>query len=194
MNPQDDNLILTEDEIVLEWLNMHIDHVSLLWLLPVCFMFHDFEEILTIEAWSRKYSSRVSAALPRVMRKMYGSMAGMTTTNFATDVLFVYILIVTVTAAAVFFSFYLLYLAVLAIFLLHVFTHLGQSIYLKLYTPGVITAVLIALPYSLYAFYRLLEAGTVSRTDVGWSLLLLVILAPPVVWGLVKSRMRYRQD
>lgn len=193
MNPQDDNIILREDEIVLEWLNTNIDMISLLWLLPVCFMFHDFEEILTVESWGKKNGPSINAKLPRAMRNMYSSMMAMTTKKFATDVLFVYILIVTVTVAAVFFSFYLLFVAVLAIFLLHVFTHLGQSIYLKLYTPGVVTAVLIALPYSLYAFYRLFETETVSRADLGWSLLLVVLLAPPAIWGMVKSRVRHMQ-
>ncbi|WP_379141779.1 HXXEE domain-containing protein [Paenibacillus sp. sgz500992] len=178
---------------MLSWLNLHIDTISLLWLLPVCFMFHDFEEILTVESWAGKYGSRVEAALPKYMSTMYRSTMRMTTRAFAMDVLFVYILIVTVTVLAVFFSFYWLYLAVLAVFLLHVFTHLGQSIYLKLYTPGVVTAVLVALPYSMYAFYRLLEAETVSFADIGWSLLLLLCLAPPAVWGLMKSRMRRNQ-
>ena len=107
------------------------------------------------------------------------------------DVLFVYILIVGVTFAAVFLEFYLPYLAVLAVFLLHVFTHLAQSIVLRMYTPGVVTAVLIALPYSLYAFYRLLQENVVSEADIGWSLLLMVIVAPPLVWGLMKNRTRY---
>ncbi|CAM4461652.1 HXXEE domain-containing protein [Paenibacillus typhae] len=178
---------------MLDWLNQHIDTISLLWLLPVCFMFHDFEEILTVESWGITYGNRVEAAIPPRMRKMYKSSMRMTTRNFALDVLFVYFLIVSVTAAAVFFSFYTLYLAVTALFLLHVFTHFGQSIYLKLYTPGVVTALFIALPYSLYAFYRLLSEKIVGLHDFGWALLLLFLLTPPVVWGLLKSRGRHQR-
>lgn len=179
---------------MLGWLNLHIDMVSLLWLLPVCFMFHDFEEILTVEAWGNKYGTRVEAAIPRRMRRMYNSSMRMTTRDFAMDVLFVYILIVTVTCIAVFFSFYWLYLSVTAVFLLHVFTHLGQSIFLKMYTPGVLTALFVAFPYSLYAFYRLLSEDTVSPTDIAWSLLLVLLLTPPIVWGLMKSRARYKKS
>lgn len=89
---------------MLEWLSVHIDIVSLLWLLPILFMFHDFEEILTIEAWGAKYRTKLEAAIPSFMRKTYHSMLQMTTRNFAMDVLFVYIFIVTVTCIAVFFS------------------------------------------------------------------------------------------
>lgn len=64
---------------MLSWLNLHIDTISLLWLLPVCFMFHDFEEILTVESWAGKYGSRVEAALPKYMSTMYRSTMHMTT-------------------------------------------------------------------------------------------------------------------
>ncbi|AIQ35458.1 membrane protein [Paenibacillus sp. FSL R5-0345] len=177
-----------------EWLSVHINEVSLLWLLPILFMFHDFEEILVIEAWSAKYGTRVKAAIPPFMRKMYTSMMHMTTRNFALDVLFVYILIVAVTCIAVFFSYYLLYLAVLAVFFFHVFTHLGQTIYLKMYTPGVVTAVLVVLPYSLYAYYRLLDDGVVSIADIGLSLVVVLLLLPPLMWLLVKNRTRNKQN
>ncbi|WP_375102744.1 HXXEE domain-containing protein [Paenibacillus sp. RS8] len=177
-----------------EWLSVHINEVSLLWLLPILFMFHDFEEILVIEAWSSKYGTRVEAAIPPFMRTMYTSMMHMTTRNFALDVLFVYILIVAVTCIAVFFSYYLLYLAVLAVFFFHVFTHLGQTIYLKMYTPGVVTAVLVVLPYSLYAYYRLLDDGVVSIADIGLSLVVVLLLLPPLMWLLVKNRTRNKQN
>ncbi|WP_039839151.1 HXXEE domain-containing protein [Paenibacillus sonchi] len=179
---------------MIHWLNLHIDQVSLLWLLPILFMFHDFEEILTVESWGIKYGPKVEAALPPGKWNPYRSMLRMTTRNFAADVLFVYIVVVAVTCTAVFFSFYWLYLAVLAVFLLHVFTHLGQSMILKIYTPGVVTAVLIALPYSSYAFYRLLKENTVSWVDVCWSLLLMALLAPAIVWRLVKSRQRHQPE
>jgi hypothetical protein len=180
--------------LVLDWLSVHINEVSLLWLLPILFMFHDFEEILFVEAWSTSKGKRVDAVLPPFMRKMYTSMSHMTTRNFALDVLFVYILIVVVTCIAVFFSYYLLYLAVLAVFFLHVFTHLGQTIYLKMYTPGVVTAVLVVLPYSLYAYYRLLEDSVVSVADIGWSLLVVLLLLPLMLWLLVKNRARNKQN
>lgn len=180
--------------MMLNWLQIHMDVISLLWLLPVVFMFHDFEEILTVEAWGNKHGPAITASLSPALRKRMAPMMGMTTRDFAMDVLFVYILIVGVTFVAVFLEFYWPYLAVLAVFLLHVFTHLAQSMVLKLYTPGVVTAVLLAFPYSLYAFYRLLHEGIVSEADIGWSLLLLLILTPPLVWGLMKKRTRHKHS
>ncbi|WP_171719256.1 HXXEE domain-containing protein [Paenibacillus phytohabitans] len=177
--------------MMLNWLQIHMDVTSLLWLLPVFFMFHDFEEILTVEAWGNKHGPAITASLSPSLQKRLAPMMGMTTRNFAMDVLFVYILIVGVTFVAVFLEFYWLYLAVLAVFLLHVFTHLAQSIVLRLYTPGVVTAVLVALPYSIYAFYRLLYENVVSEADIGWSVLLMLILTPLLVWGMMKNRTRH---
>lgn len=177
-----------------EWLSVHVDDISLLWLFPILFMFHDFEEILFVESWNAKYGEQIKEDIPPYMRRMYSTMTRMTTRNFAVDVLFVYILVVMVTCIAVFFSFYLLYLAVVAVFFIHVFTHLGQSIFLKKYTPGVVTAVLIALPYSLYTYYRLLDNGIITRVDIGWSLLMVLVLLPPILWVLMRSRLRYNQD
>ncbi|MEK4852567.1 HXXEE domain-containing protein [Paenibacillus sp. FSL H7-0756] len=179
---------------MMNFLQLHIDLTSLLWLLPVCFMFHDFEEILTVEAWGKKRGQAVTASVSHALRKRIAPMMSVTTRNFAMDVLFVYILIVGVTFLAVFLEFYWPYLAVVAVFLLHVFTHLAQTIVLKLYTPGVVTAVLVAFPYSLYAFYRLLHDGVVSEADIGWSLLLMLMLTPPLVWGLMKKRTRHKHS
>lgn len=79
-----------------------MDVTSLLWLLSVCFMFHDFEEILTVEAWGNKHGPAITASLSPSLQKRLAPMMDMTTRNFAMDVLFVYILIVGVTFAAVF--------------------------------------------------------------------------------------------
>ncbi|WP_160297230.1 HXXEE domain-containing protein [Paenibacillus sp. IHBB 10380] len=50
--------------------------------------------------------------------------------------------------------------------LIHVFTHLTQSIYLKCYTPEVVTGLLITLPYSIYLFYRMIIEELVSLKGV----------------------------
>jgi hypothetical protein len=176
--------------LLLETLHSHIHILSLLWLFPVLFLFHDFEEILTVENWSVTNGDRIMSTLPPFARKLYGSSFRMNTRQFAADVLWVYSIIVAVTAAAVFFSFYLPYLAVLAVFFVHVFTHVGQSLYLRMYTPGVVTAVVLALPYSLYAYYRLLSEQIIDSGDIVASLSVVAVLAPVALLLLVKGRRR----
>lgn len=173
---------------LLNVLNEHVELLSLLWLFPVTFLFHDFEEILTVEKWAAKHGDRVSQTLPGFAKRAFQSSLRMNTFHFAKDVLWVYSLIVLVTMLAVFIDFYLLFLAALHLYFLHVFTHIGQTLFLKQYTPGVATAIFPVLPYSLYAYYRLLSDQIVSSTDLLWGLGAMLILVPLGVILLLKGR------
>lgn len=174
--------------MIIDLLNRHIDLISLLWLFPITFMFHDFEEIITVEKWINRHGHHVKSKMPSFAQKLYDSSFRINTLHFAKDVLWVYSLIVTVTVLAVFFHFYLPLLATLHVYFFHVFTHVGQSIFLRIYTPGVMTAIFPVLPYSLYAYYRLFSDGVVSSQDLIWSLILLIILLPIALTILFKGR------
>ncbi|MGE8207805.1 HXXEE domain-containing protein [Heyndrickxia sp. NPDC080065] len=81
-------------------------------------------------------------------------------------------------------------LILLAIFFLHAFTHLGQAIYLKSYTPGVMTSIILILPYSFYTYYRLLSSDIITTTDLVWSGLSILITGPLLFFLLSISRNR----
>jgi hypothetical protein len=169
-------------------LDSHIDLVSVLWLLPIVFMFHDFEEILTVEKWLAGRGEYVLGKMPPFLKRLFADSFRMNTLLFARDVLWIYTFIVAAAAAAAFFQFYMPFLVILAIFFLHVFTHAAQAIVLRMYTPGVATAWLLVLPYSLYAYYRLLGSGTIGRDDIVLSLVLMTLLLPVGLWLLVRDR------
>ncbi|MFD1775040.1 HXXEE domain-containing protein [Paenibacillus rhizophilus] len=175
---------------MLEWLDAAVNWVSLLWLFPVLFMFHDFEEILTVEKWAENNRDKVLAAMPPFARKALLPSLHCGTRQFAQDVLYVYSVIVASTLLAVLFSVYLPFLAALSLFFLHSFTHAFQALYLKRYTPGVWTAILIALPYSAYAFYRFLDGGAADWSDIGSSLIVLLVIGPPLLLLLLKGRQK----
>ena len=167
-----------------------IDLASVLWLLPLTFVFHDFEEILKVENWLCRRGEAVLGMVPVRFRRFLQDTFRMNTKRFAEDVLWIYTVIFGVTAMAVFFGIYLPYLAVLAVYFLHVFTHLGQAVVLRMYTPGVTTAVLIALPYSLYAYYRLLSGGVIGWDDALRGLALAVLCLPLLAWLVLEGRRR----
>lgn len=177
--------------MLLESINAHIDLLSLLWLFPIVFMFHDFEEILTIEAWAKANREKVLAHAPSFVQNFLSDSLKMNTLHFAKDVLWVYTLIVTSTVLAVFFSFYYLFLMFLFLVFIHVFTHIAQAVYLRSYTPGVATSPILVLPYSLYAYYRLLAEGVVDTGDIVISSLLMLISLPLLIGIILKGRSRY---
>lgn len=177
-------------QLVLQFFDAHIDVSSLLWLFPITFMFHDFEEILTVEKWGNARGPGILKTLPGLAKKMYASSLQINTHRFAQDVLVVYSIIVTATLLAAFFQSYFLFLAVLHLYFLHVFTHIGQALLLKMYTPGVATAIVPVLPYSLYAYYRLMSEGIVGWSDMLWGLAILAVLLPFCLLLLLKGRHR----
>lgn len=68
------------------------------------------------------------------------------------------------------------------------FTHLGQAFYLRKYTPGVITSIILVLPYSSYTYYRLLKEQVISGTDILWSTIGAFIIVPILFLFLVYER------
>ena len=174
--------------MVLEWLDSQLHLISVLWLFPILFMFHDFEEILTVEKWTKQNKEQVLAVLPKSIRKYFYSSFQMTTVQFANDVFWIFLTITTATCLAVIFSFYYIFLMLLFIFFAHVFTHLGQAFYLRKYTPGVITSIILVLPYSSYTYYRLLKEQVISGTDILWSTIGAFIIVPILFLFLVNER------
>lgn len=135
----------------------------LIWLFPVVFLIHDGEEILTVERWGKAHLPALRARFGR--RPLVGAVisraADTNTARFTTTVacLLVAILVASYLGTV---GQPLWFAAALAVFFVNVFTHAGQSVIYGGYTPGVITAVLVALPYSLYTYARLFAAGTLT--------------------------------
>lgn len=168
---------------MLEALNGWVSVNTLLWLFPVFFMLHDFEEIIFIESWWKKYGHAVLPKLPSALQPRVMKMAGMTSGQFAVAVMLEFIVFIPITYAASERGVYLLFLGCNAVLFLHVFTHVGQSLYLRRYTPGVVTAVVFALPYPAYLFYRLTQEGIVTWPDIGLSIPFGILLLPLVLAG-----------
>ena len=145
-----------------------------IWVFPLAFLLHDLEEIVTMERFRREHQER----FPKFLR----NIAAITTRQFT--------LAVGVLLALTLLASYLatrsprqmdLFTTGLAIFLVHVFGHIGQSLFFRTYTPGVITAVLVVLPYSLYGFHRLFTAHLIDDNNFTTSVLVGTLLFVPLV-------------
>lgn len=167
----------------LNWLNAHISIESLSWLFLAAFMIHDLEEIIWVEPWFKKNYIKVSGAIPRTVQSMLSSMGSITSSQFAVAVGIEFILFIPVTFLAAEHHQFLFLTSVNSIFFLHVFTHVGQSLYVKMFTPGVITAIFIVLPYSVYLFYRLLSEGLIDWNLIFLSIPVGLIIIPVVLFG-----------
>ncbi|CAM4295736.1 MAG: HXXEE domain-containing protein [Paenibacillus macerans] len=156
---------------------------TLVWLFIVAFVIHDLEEIIWVEPWMKKNARRVAPALPLRMRPAFEKMSRLTSSQFAVAVLMEFIIFIPFTYIAAEKGRFFMFLAFNTLFFLHVFTHLGQSLYLRKYTPGVVTAVLVVLPYTVYLFSRLLGEKWVTWGEILFSVPVGFILAPCVLLG-----------
>ncbi|MED4584781.1 HXXEE domain-containing protein [Brevibacillus choshinensis] len=159
---------------------------GVIWLLLVVFVLHDLEELIAVENWLLKNKGSVMEKAPRWLRGMIEPSLSMSTAQFAVAVTCIFVVLSTAVLLTVstweqrtFFPFFLVCLHVL---FLHIFTHIGQSILLRTYTPGVVTAVALALPYCLYTYIRLFTEGVITWSLVG-STLPYVVFIVPVLYG-----------
>jgi hypothetical protein len=131
-----------------------------LWLLPIVFIIHDGEELLTMPGWIVRHQreldqlARMNETAAEIVRSL-----PKTTSQVAFAIGFILLLFVVVTIGASCSGkrgFWLYaYASLLGVLFLHVFTHIAQAILIGGYAPGVIGAVIAIIPGTLYLYKRL---------------------------------------
>jgi hypothetical protein len=128
-----------------------------LWLLPLIFIIHDGEELLTMPGWIASHQQELDrlARMSDIAAEMIRSLPT-TRAQVAIAISFILLLFVVVTLGASLSSkrgFWLYaYASLLGVLFLHVFTHIGQAILVGGYAPGVIGAVVAIIPGALYIY------------------------------------------
>jgi Protein of unknown function with HXXEE motif len=133
----------------------------LVWALPLVFLIHDGEEILAMSRWIRANRARLEQR--NWIHKLLTRAADIPRPKFIVAVAFIFAIVVTVTLVSI----PLLrqgrhldmFTVAVTMLLLNAFTHIGYSLIVRGYTPGVATAVLVLLPYCYYTLHRLLISG-----------------------------------
>ena len=144
--------------IMEQWLDVQ----TLIWLFPIMFVLHDFEEIIMVEKWMEKNSDVIYERLPRKIADRVIKQFSMSTAQFTVAVLVIFLFVSSSTIMA---NQYIiqgslaniyLFIIITLTFFLHAFTHLGQAIFLRSITPGSLTSMIIIIPYSLVLYNALL--------------------------------------
>lgn len=131
---------------------------TFVWLLPLAFVVHDGEEVLTMASWIRNNGALLEGIAAVNSITAY-AIANLPThwTEVAGAAAFELLLLLAVSALLAFQKrkgiALFLYTAMLGGFTLHVLTHLLQALWFGGYTPGVVTA-LIVIPPAAYVIYK----------------------------------------
>jgi hypothetical protein len=134
-----------------------------LWLLPLIFIIHDGEELLTMPGWIANHQQELDrlAMMSDMAAEMIRSLPK-STSQVAVAIGFILLLFMMVTVGAsisIKRGFWLYaYASLLGVLFLHVFTHIAQAILIGGYAPGVIGAVGAIIPGALYIYKKLFEA------------------------------------
>ena len=133
------------------------------WLLPAAFIVHDGEELWTMAGWIRAHESLLhrvaeTGALPRL------AVANLPTTTRQVGVAILVVLFVLVAAIGALWrrperrGALFLYAALLGAFAAHSLSHVGLTMALHEYTPGVVTAIVVIPPSGLAVYRRLFRS------------------------------------
>lgn len=149
-----------------------------IWMLTfiIIFMLHNLEEIITIERWFQKTYPRVKKRNPLFIQKQLKNNEQITTVQFSL-VIFVFSLFVSLfILIAVVTQHDFIFLGVSLFFVLNIFTHPLQSLYLRCYTPGVFTSIILIIPYYTLYFYHFYNSDMFSLKSMIGAILMIVIL------------------
>ena len=150
----------------------NLEFINIIWLFPIVFMLHDFEEIILIELWARKNKVVLLKNHPRVAT-LYTEVS---TASFALAVSEEFIVLSLITLGSVIFSWYYLWLGALVGFFIHLVVHLIQWIVFKKYIPAIATTI-PSIIYSVYAInYICVNSSMEISPLIIWSVLGVIIV------------------
>lgn len=120
---------------------------SIVWMLPILFMFHDFEEIILAEAWHKRYKDEIDACWPK--RQPFGldyiRFFPTPTISWGVYIEFIlYSLISILTAITQ--NYFIWFTFFFGVTLHLVLLHIPVCIRFRHYVPGIITAMVALVP------------------------------------------------
>ncbi len=121
---------------------------------------HDLEEVLAFGPWQRSAVPRLRARFPRLPGLVWRQAESESTQDFALAVAIVGVLMAAASAAGQASGGRSRYFQLmLAGFGLHTVSHAASAVAARGYTPGVVTAPLVAAPFAAWARRQLKAAG-----------------------------------
>jgi len=153
---------------------------SIMWLLPVVFMLHDFEEIIMMRAFLLRWPNlekRLPGRFQSLAHDLMKTQRQLSTAGFSLAVACIFFVLSTLTLLSIEFGWNDFFAGVLAAFGLHLVMHISQYLLMRRYVPVIITS-LPGLAYSVYALWAINRQTPLDWTATGvWAVVALFALA-----------------
>jgi hypothetical protein len=159
---------------------------ALLWLVPLFITLHNLEELLGFPRLLAELPARLPVWLAS---RLPAGIFPPTYRQFLLMLLFVtvlpYLFALLPGARAPRSLRTTLLVGAQALMLINAFSHLISSLLLGGYAPGLLTALGLNLPFSLYFFWQGLKTGWIRDTDLGPVFLIALLLHGPGLFALL---------
>ncbi|CAH2713045.1 hypothetical protein BACCIP111895_00178 [Neobacillus rhizosphaerae] len=146
----------------------------IIWLFPILFIIHDFEEIIFMRAWISKNKSYLCDRFPTLSKKLLHHFDHITTSAFALGVAEEFILISIITVVSYMTNWYSLWIGSFIAFTLHLLIHCLQALVVRKYIPSIVTSV-ICLPICIYIIKQIIQISTLNTITL-YSILCFIIM------------------
>ena len=154
----------------------------IVWMLPVIFMVHDFEEIIMAEVWDKRFHERIVKLFPKRRPFGLGEVHRWQTPTLSVAVAIEFVLFALISFLSVVFQNYLVWFSAFLGLLIHmVVIHILVCFWFRGYVPGVVTSAILLIPGIFY----LMKAQAILNYDTltlllagGTGIALLAVILP----------------
>lgn len=135
---------------------------TIIYLLPLVFMLHEFEEIIIMPDWLQQNQVQLVRRFPATQR-MFRSPGKLSAPAFTLAVAEEFILLSVCTVIATAYGHITAWYCCLLAFGIHLIVHLLQFLIIRRYIPAIVTT-LLCLPYCIRAFIEAQGCFTLPQT------------------------------
>ncbi len=153
---------------------------TVMWLFPIVFMIHDFEEIIMMSPWVKANAEFLTRRFPRMAARMLPHFDKLSTSSFALGVTAMFLMVSAVTLISVELDLYALWAGAVIGYFVHLAIHVGQFLTARRYVPVVLTSVITA-PYCVWALFVINQRHPLPAPEtLAWTAAAVVIIGVSV--------------
>lgn len=127
-----------------------------MWMFPIIFMIHEFEEIIFTRWWVNKNRESLPRKYPKLGRIIIEQLGGSSTEASSLIIAEEFLVLSMIVVISALTMNYNLFVGLVTAYSVHLVSHIGQSIFIRQYTPAVVTAILTGI-YGVYVIYFFIE-------------------------------------
>ncbi len=124
---------------------------TLMWLLPIVFMIHDFEEIIFFKSWGEKKQAVLAQRIPGFLLRIQQQTLSLSTAAFAFAVAGLFVALSLFTYLCIQYQWITLWAVMTMLFFVHLIFHIVSAIVARMIIPALVTSI----PASVYSIFAL---------------------------------------